>query len=68
MTVHRWLGTVSDCSALVLLALSEIGRRTGNSGVKRVFRVQLFLVALMVLAAGFFGGVQVDGLHHYDWR
>lgn len=31
-------------------------------------RVLLFLVALMVLAVGFFGGVQVYGLHHYDWR
>jgi uncharacterized membrane protein len=68
MTVHRWLGTATDASALIALALSEIGRRPGNERVRGIFRVLLFLVALMVLAAGFFGGAQIYGLHHYDWR
>lgn len=68
MTVHRWLGTATDLCALVTLALSEIGRRTGNTAVRTAFRVLLFTVALMVLATGFFGGAQIYGLHHYDWR
>jgi uncharacterized membrane protein len=68
MTVHRWLGTAADACALVALVLSEIGRRPGNANVRSLFRALLFLVALMVLAAGFFGGALIYGLHHYEWR
>ena len=67
LTVHRWLGTSTDVCAVVTLVLSEIGRRSGHERIRVAFRALLMVVALMVLAAGFFGGVQVYGLHHYAW-
>jgi uncharacterized membrane protein len=67
MTVHRWLGTATDICAVLALVLSEIGRRPGYVRTRKVFRLLLFLAALMVLATGFFGGAQVYGLRHYAW-
>jgi plastocyanin len=67
MTTHRWLGTSTDVLAVVTLLGGEAGRRPGRQRARRWFRVLLVVVALMVLAAGFFGGALLYGIRHYDW-
>ena len=67
MTTHRWLGTSTDVLAVITLLVGEASRRPGRQWVRRWFRVLLVVVALMVLAAGFFGGALVYGIRHYDW-
>jgi plastocyanin len=67
MTVHRWLGTSTDVLAVVALVAGEACRRPGRQRARRWFRVLLVVVALMVLAAGFFGGALLYGIRHYDW-
>ena len=67
MTTHRWLGTSTDVLAVVTLLVGEASRRPGRQRARRWFGVLLVVVALMVLAAGFFGGALVYGIRHYDW-
>jgi plastocyanin len=67
MTTHRWLGTSSDVLAVLALLLGEASRRPGRERARRWFGVLLVVVALMVLAAGFFGGAMLYGIRHYDW-
>ena len=67
LTTHRWLGTSTDVLAVVALLVGEASRRPGWQRARRWFRVLLVVVALMVLAAGFFGGALVYGIRHYDW-
>ncbi len=67
LTVHRWLGTSTDACAVLTLVLSEISRRPGKERIRAAFQALLLLVALMVLAVGFFGGAQLYGLDHYAW-
>ena len=40
---------------------------TRSARTRRWFGVLLVVVALMVLAAGFFGGALINGIRHYDW-
>lgn len=63
LTTHRWLGTTAAALALLALVLGE--RATRGRGSRGSFRVILFLVAALVLAAGFFGGAMIYGLDHY---
>ena len=67
MTTHRWLGTSTDVLAVLALLLGEASRRPGRQRARRWFGVLLVVVALMVLAAGFFGGAMLYGIRHYDW-
>jgi uncharacterized membrane protein len=67
MTVHRWIGTGSDLTAVLVLALSEASRRPGREATRRWYRAALFAVAVLVLVAGCFGGSLVYGLAHYVW-
>jgi plastocyanin len=67
MMTHRWLGTSSDVLAVVTLLLGEASRRPGRQRARRWFGVLMIVVALMVLAAGFFGGAMVYGIRHYEW-
>jgi plastocyanin len=67
MMTHRWLGTSTDVLAVVTLLLGEAIRRPGWQKARRWFGVLLIVVALMVLAAGFFGGAMVYGIRHYEW-
>jgi plastocyanin len=67
VTTHRWLGTSTDVLAVLALLLGEASRRPGRQRARRWFAVLLVVVALMVLAAGFFGGAVIYGIRHYDW-
>ena len=67
MTTHRWLGTSTDVLAVVALLAGEASRRPGRKRARRWFGALLVVVALMVLAAGFFGGALLYGIRHYDW-
>lgn len=67
MTTHRWLGTSTDVLAVLALLLSEASRRPGRQRARRWLWVLLIVVAMMVLAAGFFGGAMLYGIRHYDW-
>jgi plastocyanin len=67
MTTHRWLGTSADVLAVATLLVGEACRRPGRQRARRWFGVLLVIVALMVLAAGFFGGALVYGIRHYGW-
>jgi uncharacterized membrane protein len=67
LMTHRWLGTATDVLAVVTLLLGEVSRRPGRQRARRWFGVLLVVVALMVLAVGFFGGALVYGIRHYDW-
>jgi len=64
---HRWLGTAAGGGALVILILSEVGRRT-RGGALTLFRWVLFLAVPLVVATGFLGGAMVYGIHEYDWN
>lgn len=64
LTTHRWLGTTTAALALVALVLGERAFRA--RGPRGAFRGVLFLVALLVLTAGFFGGAMIYGLDHYS--
>ena len=64
---HRWLGTAAGGGALVILILSEVGRRT-RGGALTLFRLVLFLAVPLVIATGFLGGAMVYGIHEFDWN
>jgi heme A synthase len=68
LTTHRWLGTATLASAVLLLGLSEWRRRPEGHNRRIWFRAALFVVTGLVLATGFFGGAVVYGLDHYTWQ
>ena len=68
LTTHRWLGTTATVLSCAVLAISEWSCRRPNSAPARVYyRVVLFIVAILVGATGYFGGVLIYGLDHYAW-
>jgi mono/diheme cytochrome c family protein/uncharacterized membrane protein len=67
MMTHRWLGTSTAACAALVLALSETSRRPDQRRNRIWFRAMLFVVAVLVLVTGFFGGAVVYGLDHYAW-
>jgi uncharacterized membrane protein len=67
LTTHRWLGTSTVACAGLVLVLTELSRRADRRRTRRWFRVTLLVVAVLVLATGFFGGAVVFGLEHYNW-
>jgi uncharacterized membrane protein/mono/diheme cytochrome c family protein len=62
---HRWLGTAIGAGSVTLAVLSEIDSRRGVRSWR--FRLLLLLVALLVVAAGYFGGRMVYGEGYFDW-
>jgi hypothetical protein len=65
LIAHRWLGmSTVTCSGL-LLTLTAMRRRPERRLAQICFAVMLLLVAVLVLATGFFGGALVFGLDHY---
>jgi uncharacterized membrane protein len=68
LATHRWLGTSTAVVALAALVLSESHvRRPDAPGRTHRYRVALFFSAILVAAAGFFGGALVYGIDHYAW-
>ncbi len=57
--VHRWLGTTAAAWAVATAFISERDERCGERSFW--FRICLFLGALLVAAAGHFGGTLVHG-------
>jgi uncharacterized membrane protein len=62
---HRWLGTAIGAGSVILAVLSEIDSRRGVRGWR--FRLLLLLVAPLVVAAGYLGGLMVYGEGYFDW-
>jgi mono/diheme cytochrome c family protein/uncharacterized membrane protein len=67
MTMHRWLGTTTVICAVLVLVLCEVSRRSGGNRSSWGGRAALLVVAVLVLATGFFGGAVVFGLDHFSW-
>lgn len=67
LTTHRWAGSGTALVSIIVLALSERLRWRQPGGNRRGLRVSLVVVAILVAAAGFFGGALVYGLNHYSW-
>jgi mono/diheme cytochrome c family protein/uncharacterized membrane protein len=67
LTAHRWLGTSTTFTAVLLLALSEGSRAPERWRTRICFRSVLLILTGLVLATGFFGGAAVYGLDHYSW-
>jgi hypothetical protein len=66
MTAHRLLGSATAACAIVVLFLSEASRRPGPPA-HSVFRLTLFLNAVLALVTGFFGSALIHGLDYYAW-
>jgi mono/diheme cytochrome c family protein/uncharacterized membrane protein len=67
LTAHRWLGTSTTFTAVLLLGLSEGSRAPERWRTRICFRSALLIMTGLVLATGFFGGAVVYGLDHYNW-
>jgi uncharacterized membrane protein len=67
MTTHRWLGTTTVIGAVLVLVWSEVSRGAEGNRSSWAGRGALLVVAVLVLATGFFGGAVVFGLDHYSW-
>jgi uncharacterized membrane protein len=65
MTAHRWAGTSTGLLSVGLLLLGERVRTGVDS--RAMFRVVLFLAAVLVGATGFLGGSLIYGLDHFNW-
>jgi mono/diheme cytochrome c family protein/uncharacterized membrane protein len=67
LMTHRWLGTATVACAGLVLVLTEVSRRPDRRRARLGFRAALLVVAVLVLATGYFGGAVVFGLDHYSW-
>jgi uncharacterized membrane protein len=65
LTLHRWIGTVAGVLAVGVALLSEVDARRGVRSP--LFRIMLFLCALLVSAAGHLGGTLVYGESYFNW-
>jgi hypothetical protein len=59
LSTHRWLGTAAAAWAAVIALQSEWDVRRGRRS--QSFRASLLVCALLVAAAGHFGGILVHG-------
>ncbi len=65
LTTHRWLGTSTVFSSL-LLGIAEWSR--SKYVIRRVwYQIMHIIVILLISATGFFGGAMIYGLNHYAW-
>jgi mono/diheme cytochrome c family protein/uncharacterized membrane protein len=67
LMMHRWGGTLTTASAVLVLPLCEMSRCRPASGLRTWFRIGLFGSAMLAMATGFFGGAATYGLDHYVW-
>ena len=67
LMTHRWGGTITTASAILVLPLCELSRCRPASSLRTWFRIGLFGSAVLAMATGFFGGAATYGLDHYIW-
>jgi mono/diheme cytochrome c family protein/uncharacterized membrane protein len=67
LVAHSLLGTSTVACAALALVLSELSRRADEPQCRGWIPVLLLVVAVLVLATGFFGGAVVSGFDHYTW-
>jgi hypothetical protein len=63
--LHRWLGILGSCSAAAAAVVSEIDSRRCRRCL--LFRFALFSTALLIGAAGHFGGHMIHGDDFFAW-
>lgn len=66
LLLHRWLGVTTAVLALVVTALALRRQLADSPRLTLAYRVVLFPAALLVGAAGHFGGVAVHGQDYID--
>jgi uncharacterized membrane protein len=62
MELHKWLGMISVCAAMVAAAL--VGKAAASANARASLRLVLFAGAALVVATGYFGGELVFGSNH----
>jgi uncharacterized membrane protein len=67
LTTHRWLGTSTVASALVVAFLAYRIRYCGQSALRPWYHMALVLAVILVSATGFFGGAMLYGLDQFAW-
>jgi hypothetical protein len=67
LMAHRWLGTSTVAFSGLVLMLSAVRCHAKRYLTRTCFAVTLLLLAVLVLATGFFGGAVVFGLEHFNW-
>jgi mono/diheme cytochrome c family protein len=65
LRLHRWLGTTAGVWGVGLALLSEVDARRQRRS--HLFRVALWVGALLVGVTGHFGGTLVHGDDFFDW-
>lgn len=65
LALHRWTGTTAGALAVCVAVLSEMDARRGMRST--LFRIVLFLAALLVSIAGHLGGTLVYGDRYFNW-
>jgi mono/diheme cytochrome c family protein len=65
LSLHRWFGTLGSCAAAVAAVAAEIDSRRGRRSP--FFMLMLFAAALLIGAAGHFGGSLVHGEDFFSW-
>jgi uncharacterized membrane protein/mono/diheme cytochrome c family protein len=66
LRLHRWLGTSAGLWSIAMAVLSERDSRRGERSM--LFRVLLWIGAILVAIAAHFGGQLVHGSNFFDWR
>jgi uncharacterized membrane protein len=65
LALHRWTGTTAGALAVCVAVVSEMDARCGMRST--LFRILLFLAALLVSIAGHLGGTLVYGDSYFNW-
>ena len=66
LTTHRWVGTTTAASSVLLLVVGERTFRRADAS-RTGYRAMLFIGAGLVGVTGFFGGSLIYGIAHYSW-
>jgi uncharacterized membrane protein/mono/diheme cytochrome c family protein len=65
--IHEWLGIVTTILAVAAAVLCEWYVRRETPRHKWLFRIALFLAAVLVGVTGHFGGLLTFGVDHFGW-
>ena len=64
---HQWIGTATALWAVISAGCALFFECREGTADRYRLRVTLFIGAILVLAAGFLGGLLVYGVDHYKW-